>query len=68
MNHTSMEHPWFQESRKSPDNPYRDYYIWNKDKNKFKETRLLFKGMVNSNWEKDGDCYFFIGFLSFSPT
>jgi oligo-1,6-glucosidase len=28
VNHTSDEHPWFQESRKSKDNPYRDYYIW----------------------------------------
>lgn len=27
-NHTSDEHPWFIESRKSKDNPYRDYYIW----------------------------------------
>jgi oligo-1,6-glucosidase len=28
LNHTSDEHPWFVESRKSLDNPYRDYYIW----------------------------------------
>jgi len=28
INHTSDEHPWFIESRKSKDNPYRDYYIW----------------------------------------
>lgn len=28
LNHTSDEHPWFIESRKSKDNPYRDYYIW----------------------------------------
>ncbi len=28
VNHTSDEHPWFSESRKSKDNPYRDYYIW----------------------------------------
>ena len=28
VNHTSDEHPWFEESRKSRDNPYRDYYIW----------------------------------------
>ncbi|WP_409272274.1 alpha,alpha-phosphotrehalase [Neobacillus sp. SCS-31] len=28
VNHTSTEHPWFQESRKSKDNPYRDFYIW----------------------------------------
>ena len=28
VNHTSDEHHWFVESRKSKDNPYRDYYIW----------------------------------------
>ena len=33
VNHTSDEHPWFQESRKSKDNPYRDYYIWRPAKN-----------------------------------
>src|SRR5688572_6316922 len=33
VNHTSDEHPWFQESRKSKDNPYRDFYIWRPVKN-----------------------------------
>nr|WP_263314377.1 alpha,alpha-phosphotrehalase [Mammaliicoccus sp. Marseille-Q6498] len=28
INHTSTSHRWFVESRKSKDNPYRDYYIW----------------------------------------
>lgn len=28
VNHTSDEHLWFEESRKSLNNPYRDYYIW----------------------------------------
>ena len=28
VNHSSDEHAWFIESRKSKDNPYRDYYIW----------------------------------------
>ncbi|RUT35561.1 alpha,alpha-phosphotrehalase [Paenibacillus zeisoli] len=28
VNHSSTEHPWFQASRQSKDNPYRDYYIW----------------------------------------
>ncbi|MCH7396425.1 alpha-amylase family glycosyl hydrolase [Belliella sp. DSM 107340] len=28
INHTSSEHPWFVESRKGRDNPYRDYYVW----------------------------------------
>ena len=32
VNHSSDEHAWFQESRKSKDNPYRDFYIWKKAK------------------------------------
>lgn len=40
VNHTSDEHPWFLESRKSKDNPYRDYYIWREGKN----------GKVPNNW------------------
>jgi oligo-1,6-glucosidase len=28
LNHTSDQHPWFQEAKKSKDNPYRNYYIW----------------------------------------
>jgi alpha-glucosidase len=28
MNHTSDQHPWFQQSRQGRDNPYRDYYLW----------------------------------------
>ena len=32
-NHTSDEHEWFKESRKSEDSPYRDYYIWRKKPN-----------------------------------
>lgn len=67
MNHTSEEHPWFTESRKGPDNPYRDFYIWNRDTNKYKETRLLFKGMCPSNWEKDGEWYYFHRFFEFQP-
>ncbi|MEC9490195.1 MAG: alpha-glucosidase [Halanaerobiales bacterium] len=33
LNHSSDEHQWFKESRKSKDNPYRDYYIWKDGKN-----------------------------------
>ena len=67
MNHTSDQHPWFLESRKGVDNPYRDFYIWNNDTNRYTATRLLFKGMEDSNWEKDGDCYFFHRFFNFQP-
>lgn len=67
MNHTSDQHPWFLESRKGIENPYRDFYIWNKDTNRYTATRLLFKGMEDSNWEKDGEWYFFHRFFNFQP-
>ena len=34
VNHTSDEHAWFAESRKSKENPYRDYYIWRPGKDR----------------------------------
>ncbi|HQN98137.1 MAG TPA: alpha-amylase family glycosyl hydrolase [Bacteroidales bacterium] len=67
LNHTSDQHQWFQESRKGPENPYRNYYIWNKDTNKYKETRLLFKGLCPSNWEYDNGWYYFHRFYEFQP-
>lgn len=67
INHTSEEHPWFVESRKSVDNPYRDYYIWSKDTNKYKEARIIFEGLCESNWQKDGDWYYFHRFFEFQP-
>jgi oligo-1,6-glucosidase len=41
VNHTSDEHPWFVEARKSKDNPFRDYYIWRPGKD----------GREPNNWE-----------------
>ncbi|HLS96009.1 MAG TPA: alpha-amylase family protein [Sphingobacterium sp.] len=34
VNHTSKEHPWFKDAIKNPHSPYRDYYIWSKEKPK----------------------------------
>ena len=45
VNHTSDEHSWFIESRKSTDNPYRDYYIWRPAKE---------DGSLPNNW---GSCF-----------
>ncbi|MFZ4412786.1 MAG: alpha-amylase family glycosyl hydrolase [Bacteroidales bacterium] len=67
INHTSEEHYWFQEAVKSKDNPYRDYYIWNKDSDKYKDARIIFYGIEESNWEKQGDEYFFHRFFDFQP-
>lgn len=41
VNHTSTEHKWFVESKKSKDNPYRDFYIWKDPKD----------GKEPTNWE-----------------
>jgi maltose alpha-D-glucosyltransferase/alpha-amylase len=67
INHTSEEHHWFQESRKSEDNPYRDYYIWSKNTDLYKDARIIFYGLCESNWQKDGDRYFFHRFFEFQP-
>jgi len=67
INHTSDEHPWFVESRKSPDNPYRDYYIWSQDTNLYKDARIIFEGLEESNWKKDGDWHYFHRFFEFQP-
>ncbi|MGN0562344.1 MAG: alpha-glucosidase [Candidatus Fimenecus sp.] len=55
VNHTSDEHKWFTESRKSKDNPYRDYYIWRDGTGKDKKNppnnwKACFGG---SAWEYD---------------
>lgn len=47
VNHTSTDAKWFQESRKSKDNPYRDYYIWKDQPNNWES---FFGG---SAWELD---------------
>ncbi|MFA5449339.1 MAG: alpha-glucosidase [Clostridia bacterium] len=52
VNHSSDEHFWFQESRKSKDNPYRDYYIWRKGKGK-KPPNNWSSRFTGSAWKYD---------------
>ncbi|WP_051207857.1 alpha-amylase family glycosyl hydrolase [Saccharospirillum impatiens] len=69
VNHSSDQHPWFQSASASRDSPYRDYYIWNPDRDRYQGARLIFKGMVNSNWSYNDatDDYYFHRFYSFQP-
>lgn len=53
LNHTSDQHAWFVESRKSKDNPYRDYYVWSDTDQKYKEARIIFLDTEPSNWTYD---------------
>jgi maltose alpha-D-glucosyltransferase / alpha-amylase len=54
MNHTSDQHPWFQESRQSRDNPKADWYVWNDDDHRWSEARIIFVDSEPSNWTYDG--------------
>ena len=68
VNHTSDEHEWFMESRKSKDNPYRDYYIWRegKDGKEPNNWGSVFNGPA---WEYDGntDMYYLHMFSKKQP-
>jgi maltose alpha-D-glucosyltransferase / alpha-amylase len=53
MNHTSDQHPWFQESRQSRDNPKADWYVWNDDDQRWSDARIIFVDTEPSNWTYD---------------
>lgn len=69
VNHTSDQHPWFVSASADKNSPYRDYYIWSPTTARYQDARLIFKGMVDSNWsynEATGD-YYFHRFYAFQP-
>jgi oligo-1,6-glucosidase len=53
VNHTSDEHPWFIEARKSKDNPWRDYYIWRPPRNGAEPNNWA-SHFGGSAWQYDG--------------
>ncbi len=68
VNHTSDQHPWFQESRSSRDNPKRDWYIW-KDKVDGKEPNNWMSVFEPTPWAWDESTgqYYFHSFLTEQP-
>jgi trehalose synthase len=53
MNHTSDQHPWFKQARKSTDNPYRDYYVWASKKPPSTRKQVVFPDKEDSIWQLD---------------
>jgi len=53
INHTSSDHPWFQESRSSPDSPKRDWYVWSDTPDRYQDARIIFVDSESSNWTWD---------------
>lgn len=67
LNHSSIEHPWFVAGKDDKASPYRDYYIWSDTPELYREARVIFKGMMDSNWTKYGDQYYFHRFFDIQP-
>jgi maltose alpha-D-glucosyltransferase / alpha-amylase len=69
LNHTSDQHPWFQESRSSLDNPRRDWYVWSDSDTKYAGTRIIFLDTELSNWAWDpvSKQYYWHRFFSHQP-
>ncbi len=53
MNHTSDQHPWFQDSRQGPDAPRRDWYVWSDTASRYRDARVIFVDTEDSNWSWD---------------
>ncbi|MBI3769970.1 MAG: maltose alpha-D-glucosyltransferase [Deltaproteobacteria bacterium] len=53
VNHTSDQHAWFQEARRSPESPYRDYYVWSDTDQRYRQARVIFVDSEVSNWTWD---------------
>jgi maltose alpha-D-glucosyltransferase/alpha-amylase len=69
LNHTSDQHPWFQEARSSQNNPRRDWYVWSDTDNRYKGTRIIFVDTEKSNWAWDpiSKSYYWHRFFSHQP-
>jgi len=69
VNHTSDEHPWFCEARRSRDSKYRDWYVWSKKKPKHANEGVVFPGVQKSTWTRDSvaKCWYFHRFYDFQP-
>ncbi|RAW02921.1 alpha-amylase family protein [Pseudochryseolinea flava] len=69
INHTSIEHPWFLDARKSKDSPYRSFYIWSDRPLPFKKKEIVFPGEEDQVWTYDDAAqqYYFHRFYAEQP-
>ncbi len=69
VNHTSDQHPWFQEARRDPSSPKRDWYVWSDTNQKYRGARIIFLDTERSNWTWDpvAQQYYWHRFFSHQP-
>jgi maltose alpha-D-glucosyltransferase/alpha-amylase len=68
LNHTSSDHPWFQEARR-PGSPKRDWYVWSDTPDRWPDARVIFIDTEDSNWAWDdvAGAYYWHRFYSHQP-
>jgi maltose alpha-D-glucosyltransferase/alpha-amylase len=70
LNHTSDQHPWFQQARRSPPGSVqRNAYVWSDSPEKYEEARIIFKDFETSNWSWDpvAKAYYWHRFYAHQP-
>jgi maltose alpha-D-glucosyltransferase / alpha-amylase len=70
INHTSDQHPWFQEARRAPaGSPERDFYVWSDTIQKYEGVRIIFTDTETSNWSWDdtAKAYYWHRFFHHQP-
>jgi maltose alpha-D-glucosyltransferase/alpha-amylase len=53
VNHTSIDHPWFQAARRDKNSKYRDWYVWSEEEPEDKNEGMVFPGVQESTWTYD---------------
>ncbi len=69
VNHTSSDHPWFQEARADPDGPRYGWYVWSKERPEDMTSGIVFPGFQESTWTYDrkAKAYYFHRFYEHQP-
>ncbi len=70
INHTSVDHAWFQRARRAPKgSAYRNWYVWSDTDEAFAGTRIIFTDTESSNWAWDpvAEQYYWHRFFSHQP-
>jgi maltose alpha-D-glucosyltransferase/alpha-amylase len=69
VNHTSNEHPWFQQARRDSNSKYRDWYVWSHKRPANASTGMVFPGVQKTTWTHDSvaKAWYFHRFYDFQP-
>ncbi|MDH4152149.1 MAG: maltose alpha-D-glucosyltransferase [Nitrospira sp.] len=69
LNHTSDQHPWFQEARQSPQSLKRHFYVWSDNDRKYGKARIIFIDTEKSNWtwDSEANAFYWHRFFSHQP-